>query len=152
MCILCGNDEHHPWEARGKAVWGWGRWGVLFSRPNCRFTIRKVCSRKTTPTGPTQPPPTTSSPTHLHDPSREPHPHASLSIRSMILLAGRDGAGSGAPVPTMCGQPEVRRVSTAGDTTASAASLPTFLPTLSAGPPPAPTASPSPQTKSYTPI
>ena len=43
-----------------------------------------------------RPPPTTSSPTHLHDPSREPHPHASLSLRIILLLAGRDGAGSGA--------------------------------------------------------
>jgi hypothetical protein len=87
----------------GKAVWGWGRCGVpkgrtLFpTQQPFKSRFEKCVPEK-------RPPPTTSSPTHLHDPSREPHPHASLSIRSIILLAGRDGAGSGAPVPTMCGQ------------------------------------------------
>jgi hypothetical protein len=79
-----------------------------------------------------RPPPTTSSPTHLHDPSREPHPHTSLSIRFILLLAGRDRAGSGPPEssPHHVRSGAWHRAST--DTTAAS------LPTLSAAclPPP----------------
>ena len=96
MCILCGNDEHHPWEARGKAVWGWGRWGVLFSRPNCRFTIRKVF-QKNDPHPPPQAQHTsmTLPVSHIHMPA--------FLYALYYCLQGATGPARG-PVPTMCGQ------------------------------------------------